>query len=131
METLPAESRNFFAGDRFSNAVGCQIQEVGEDHARCSLPLTENLRNAQGGVMGGALFTLADFTFAVCAHAERRPVVTVSASVIFLHAPKGSHVLADAKMLHTGRSTCAATVTLTDDTGVAVATVSFSGMYKS
>lgn len=131
VKNLPEKITAFFAGDRFSNAVGCRIDEVGDDYAVCSLPLQDSLYNAQHSVMGGAIFTLADFSFAVCAHVEKAPAVTVSASVIFIHPPKGERIIATARMIHSGRTTCAATVALTDSTGETVATVSISGMYIS
>ena len=60
------EARQIFAADKYAtDASGIVIEEVGENYAKCSMKLTDVHRNAFGGVMGGAIYTLADFTFAV------------------------------------------------------------------
>ena len=62
------EAQEVFRGDRFATANGMQIDELGEDWCVCSMTLTENHRNAYGGVMGGVIFTLADYALAVTAN---------------------------------------------------------------
>lgn len=75
------ESRAFFADDRFAmEACGITIDEVTEDGARCSMPLTPLHLNAGGVAQGGAVYTLCDTTFAVAANAGG--VMTVSQCAI-------------------------------------------------
>ena len=62
------EAREHFKNDRFATNAGMQIDEIGEDCSICSVTLTDDHKNAYGGVMGGVIFTLADFAFAVCAN---------------------------------------------------------------
>ena len=59
------EAREFFKGDKFATNLGIQLDELTEDYCVCSLDIEENHKNAVGGVMGGVMFTLADFSFAV------------------------------------------------------------------
>ena len=60
------KAREFFGKDTYAIVTsGIQIEQVGEHYSKCSMKLTDIHRNAYGGVMGGAIFTLADFTFAV------------------------------------------------------------------
>ena len=64
------ESRDFFAADRFAmEACGITIDEVTQQGARCSMPLTPMHLNAGGVAQGGAVYTLCDTTFAVAANA--------------------------------------------------------------
>ena len=57
---LLEEAREFFSKDYFATkATGIIITEVGDHYARCSLTITRDHQNAYGGVMGGAIFTLA------------------------------------------------------------------------
>ena len=59
------EAQEIFKGDRFATVNGMHIDELGEDWCVCSMTLTDDHRNAYGGVMGGVTFTLADFALAV------------------------------------------------------------------
>ena len=58
-------AREFFYKDLFAVNTGITLDELTEDEAVCSLELDDVHRNAYGGVMGGVIFTLADFAFAV------------------------------------------------------------------
>ena len=60
------EARAYFSDDRFATDNGITLDELDGEHAVTSLTLEARHRNAFGGVMGGAIFTLADF-------AEGRP----------------------------------------------------------
>lgn len=57
-----------FKNDRFATDNGAVIEEVGEGYARCVMSLDEHHYNAVGSVMGGAVFTVADFAFAVASN---------------------------------------------------------------
>ena len=67
-ETALEEVRERFSQDRFATVNGAVIEAVGEGYAKCSIILNETHRNALGAVMGGAIFTLADFAFAVASN---------------------------------------------------------------
>ena len=53
-----------FANDRFATDNGAVIEQVDEGYAKCWLEIQPHHLNAAGTVMGGAIFTLADFAFA-------------------------------------------------------------------
>ena len=59
------EARAYFAGDRFATENGMTLDAIGEGTAVCSVTLSPRHQNANGGIMGGVIFTLADFAFAV------------------------------------------------------------------
>ena len=46
-------AREFFYQDKFAVDTGITLDELTEDKAICSLELTDNHKNAYGGVMGG------------------------------------------------------------------------------
>ena len=59
-DTSLEEVRAFFREDRFATeACGCRVLEARQGHAVCAFDVTPVHRNAQGNVMGGAIFTLA------------------------------------------------------------------------
>ena len=97
------------------------IDDMGEDWSVCSVVLTDDHKNAYGGVMGGAIFTLADLAFAVCANQIHSLSVAQQISINYLSAPKGSKLIAKAHCLKSGRTTSVINVDVTDDTGRDVA----------
>lgn len=123
--------REYFSKDRFATAAaGCVIEEACKDYARCSMKLTDIHRNALGLVMGGAVFTLADFAFAVASNVDSVPTVATSSSISFLTSSKGSTLTAEAKPLRSGKSTCTFIIDVTDENGKLIASVTANGFRK-
>ena len=78
--------------------------------------------------MGGAIFTLADFAFAVAANRpDASPTVTVSTSISFVGAGKGESLIGEAKLLKDGKRTCFYEVEVRDEVGNLVAIASTVG----
>ena len=117
------EVQAHFRDDRFACEVtGCRLVEVSQGHAVVELELDEaKHHNAAGGVMGGAIFTLADFAFAVASNYNENPSVGVSNSIEYLSAAKGKKLIATCDVDKSGRSLGFYTVHVSDDTGRAVA----------
>ena len=62
LEQLEAE----FYKDQFAtHAAHCRIIEGKKGYAVCEMPIETIHRNGMGNVMGGAIFTLADFALAI------------------------------------------------------------------
>ena len=118
--TLEA-AQEHFKNDRFATNAGMVIDELGEDCSVCSVTLTDDHKNAYGGVMGGAIFTLADLAFAVCANQIHCLSVAQQISINYLNAPKGERLIAKACCIKNGRTTSIINVTVSDDTGREVA----------
>ena len=111
------EAREHFKNDRFATNAGMVIDEMGEDYSVCSVILNDGHKNAYGGVMGGAIFTLADLAFAVCANQIHSLSVAQQVSINYLSAPKGEKLIARAKCNKNGKTTAVLKVDVTDDTG--------------
>lgn len=126
MKTLE-EVREFFKKDQYAMESGAVIEEVQDGYARCVMELTEHHKNAMGAVMGGAIFTLADFTFAVASNWNKEPHVSLTAQITYLGKTKGNKLIAEAKMMKEGRTTCYYLVEINDDLGNQVAHVTMSG----
>ena len=62
------------------------IDELGEDYAVCSMEIRKSHRNAAGNVMGGVIFTLADFAFAVSSNNVHNLTVAISCNINYLSA---------------------------------------------
>lgn len=124
------EAREFFIKDRYAMVTtGIEIEEVGEHYAKCSLKLDERHKNATGQVMGGAMFTLADFVFAVATNFKQPVTVTAVSQISYLGIAKGDTLYGESKLLKDGKRTCFYEINITDNLGNAVAVVSTSGSH--
>lgn len=125
------EARKIFSKDLYATELsGAEIDEIGPDFAKCSMKLTDKHRNAYGGIMGGAIYTLADFAFAVASNYEKDyATVSVVGQSSFMSAPKGTVLYARADLLKDGRSNCFYEVTVTDELDTMVAVVTFTGAH--
>ena len=115
--------------DRFAVAVAGAVIEIAEPgHAVCSMPIRPIPLNTNSGPMGGAIFTLADFAFAVAAngHSERS-TVTQQVSITFLAPSRGKTLIAEVRCLKAGRTTCLYAVDVTDDLGAQIAHLTVNG----
>ena len=123
------EAREMFNKDLYAiKLTDAVIDEVGEDYAKCSLELTPDHRNAYGGVMGGVMFTLADFTFAVSSNFRQGHTVSVTSQINFTGMAKGKKLIAESRLIKDGRTVCLYAIDITDELGTKVAFVTFSGM---
>jgi acyl-CoA thioesterase len=119
-ETLES-AREFFYKDKFAVNTGITLDEITEDKAVCSLNLTDEHRNAYGGVMGGVIFTLADFAFAVLSNQIHQLTVAQQVDIHYLSAPKGDRLVAKATCRKSGRTSSIVNVDVSDDMGRDVA----------
>ena len=111
-----------FAQDRFATqAAGCRVVEGERGRAVCSMELADVHRNAMGNVMGGAIFTLADFALAICCNIGEEPTVSVDSNISFFRATKGTKLTATATCDKPGRHLGFYTVLVEDDLGKAIA----------
>ena len=115
------EARAYFSDDKFATENGIVLDERDDSHSVCSVVLSSRHRNAFGGVMGGAIFTLADFAFATLTNDRGRLTVAQQVSINYLAAVKGERLIATARYKKDGRSSCVVNVDVVDDTGREIA----------
>ena len=115
------EARGYFSKDRFATDNGITLDELDECHAVTSLTLGEQHKNAFGGVMGGAIFTLADFAFAALTNSREKVTVAQQVSINYLSPCKGARLIATARYKKDGRSSCVVNVDVVDDLGREIA----------
>ena len=130
MGTL-TEAREIFSKDLYATKLtGIVIEEIGDNYAKCSLKLNDNHKNAYGGIMGGAIYTLADFAFAVASNYEKEcATVSLVGQSTFMSATQGSELFAEARLLKDGKRNSFYEVTVTDNLDKIVAIVSFTGAH--
>ena len=114
-------AREFFYQDKFAVNTEIRLDDLTEDEAFCSLELSDEHRNAYGGVMGGVIFTLADFAFAILSNQIHQLTVAQQVSINYLSAPKGDKLFAKATCRKSGRTSSIIIVNISDDLGRDVA----------
>lgn len=139
MNDLTQTARSVFANDLYATSVtGIVIDSVEPHSAVCSLQLNGSHRNAKGAVMGGVLFTLADFTFAVAANTSDLEAdnktphlswVSTSSNIHFLSATKGSRLKATAHCVRQGRTNALYQIDIVDDLDKHIALITTSGTH--
>lgn len=116
------EARAYFTGDKFALENGVTLDALLEDEAVCSMRLDPARHcNAAGGVMGGVIFTLADFAFAVASNNLHHVTVALQVSVNFLSSVKDDRLTARTKCVKDGRTTSVFNVDVTDGSGRLIA----------
>ncbi len=125
------KAREFFKDDRYATeATGIVIEEVKEHYAKCSLKLEGKHLNAVGHPMGGVMYTLADFTFAVSTNFNTDTVtVTTVSQICYLTAAKGDTLYCESELLKDGRTTCFYELTVTDNLGTKIAIITTTGTH--
>ena len=122
-ENCPIEEvRKLFGNDRFATeACGCRVLEASRGHAVCAFDIAPIHLNAMGNVMGGAIFTLADFALAIACNMGEEPTVAVNNTIEYLNSTKGSTLIATCDADKSGRSLGFYTIEVKDDLDTPVA----------
>jgi acyl-CoA thioesterase len=83
--------------DAFAKLAGIELLEMGPGKARACMPVTRDHLNAAGTVHGGAIFTLADFVFAMASNSHGRLAVAINVSISYLKAVRQGVLTAEAE----------------------------------
>jgi acyl-CoA thioesterase len=117
---------SFFQKDKFARYNGIELLEAADGHARTSMAITENHLNGLGIVHGGAIFTLADFTFAAASNSRGNIAVAINVSISFMKSATSGMLYAEAKEIAINPKLGTYTIDVTNETGELIAI--FQGM---
>jgi len=121
------ELKKFFSTeDKFARHAGIELVDVGSGWAKASMKIEPFHFNGAGTVHGGAIFTLADFAFAVASNSHGTLAMGINTSVNFVKAALEGTLYAEAKEQSLNPKLASYSVMITDDAGDAVAI--FQGM---
>ena len=112
--------------DRYARLSGIELESSGPGWAKAHMVITEKHLNSAGTVHGGALFTLADFVFAVAANVHGRLAMSISAHMHFIQAAQQGILYAEAKELSLHHKLGSYEVKITDNENKLIAT--FQGL---
>ncbi len=121
--------REAFSRDRFATeAAEITIESAQPGEAVCVMPILPKHLNARGTVMGGAIFTLADFTAAVAANGYAEDTtITLHGDITYLNPAKGKALIAHATTVKQGRSAALHQIEIRDDLDTLVAHATMNG----
>ena len=107
--------KQFFTHDRYAQMSGVDLLSVEPGHAIAQMRIEPHHLNAVDIVQGGAIFTLADLTFAAASNAHGRVAVAVNVSITYLKAVSSGTLRAEARELSANPKLASYTVNVTDD----------------
>ena len=124
-------AREIFYHDLYaSETTGIVIEKADVEYALCTLKITDKHKNSYGDVMGGAIFTLADYAFAIASNTGAPPTLSLSCQINYIGKVKGASLIAEAQCIKSGKSTCLYTVTVKDDLDNEIAYVTATGFRR-
>ena len=86
MNATEAVLREYFSEDYYAVELGIELLEFEAGFARTRMKLERKHMNGLRIVHGGAVFGLADFTFAVASNAHGTVAVAIHADISFIKA---------------------------------------------
>ncbi|BDZ71117.1 PaaI family thioesterase [Methanobacterium petrolearium] len=116
----------FFENDRFAAHNNIEVVDIAPGKATTRMEVNDIHLNGVGTVHGGALFTMADFTFALAANSHGTVTVAINANISYLKAVKNGVLTAEARELSSGGRIASYTVDIYDESRDLVAV--FQGM---
>jgi len=125
------EAKEFFIKDRFAMVTtGIDILEADPEkkYAKCIMNIDDRHPNVAGTVMGGAIFTLADFCFAVASNFKQGHAVSVNSTINFFRPGTGKFLTAESEIVKDGKTIINYNINVKDDAERLVAVVNITGM---
>ncbi len=116
----------FSKNDLFARHNNIELLEAGEGRARVRMKIEPYHFNGAGTVHGGAIFTLADFAFAVASNSHGKLAMGINTSVNFVKAAVKGTLYAEATEQSLNPRLATYSVIVTDDDKETVAI--FQGM---
>ena len=121
------EIKQFFsAEDKFARHAGIELVDVGTGWAKACMKIEPYHFNGAKTVHGGAIFTLADFAFAVASNSHGTLAMGINTSVSFVKAATKGTLYAEAREQSLNPKLASYLVRITDDVNDVVAI--FQGM---
>ena len=115
------EVRRCMKSDQFAVHSNIELLEVSLGHAKAKMTLQPHHLNGLNSVHGGAIFTLADFTFAAAANSHGTVAVAINVNITFMKAASKGTLWAEAREASKNFKIGVYVVEVKDDTGDLVA----------
>jgi len=121
MENRIKRLEQILKNDRFANLCDIHLTSIGKGEATAEMIIEEKHLNGVNIIQGGALFTLADFTFAAASNSHGRIAVACQANMNFFKGASSGKLTASAKEISSGKTLANYSVAITDEQGTKIA----------
>lgn len=118
--------KNFMKQDRYAVHSNIELVSASPGQALAKMPVAPYHLNGLGIVMGGAIFTLADFAFAAACNSHDTVAVAINVNISFIKSAKGGTLWAQAREISKNHKLGTYTVEVKDEAGELIAL--FQGM---
>ncbi|MCL1943354.1 MAG: PaaI family thioesterase [Candidatus Azobacteroides sp.] len=122
--------KTFFENDRFAKNAGIELIEAGNGYAKVSMQVKDMHLNGGNVVQGGALFTLADFAFAVAVNSHAKLTLSIQSSINIFKSETAGMLFAEAREVFSHSKVCNCQVDITNEKGELIATFTGTGFRK-
>ncbi|MGV8144223.1 MAG: PaaI family thioesterase [Methanothermobacter sp.] len=109
--------KEFFKRDEFARHCGIELVEVSPGTAKAEMTIKKEHLNGLNTVHGGAIFTLADLTFAAAANSYGKVTVAINVSITYMNALREGKITAIAREISRNPKLSTYTIDIYDDTG--------------
>ena len=109
------ELRRIFKNDHYAKLSNIELLTAAPGQATAKMTLHPHHLNALKTVQGGAIFTLADFTFAVACNSHGTMAVALDVSIVFMKAATTGTLWAEAREVSKNFKVGLYTVDVKDD----------------
>lgn len=126
MDLLTKEDAlKFFEDDHFARENGILITDISVGKATVEMKIEKRHLNASGNVMGGAIFSIADYACAAasCFGKDAGMFVTADARISYLRSSRGTKLIGNAECIRKGRTISFYKVEIIDDLNEKIAEV--------
>lgn len=114
---VPEPILTFFKGDQYARLSGIELVSVSPGKAVARMMAGAQHGNGYKTIHGGALFTLADFAFAVACNSHGTVAVSINASISYIKAAGPGLIQAEAREISRNSRIGAYTVDVTNAQG--------------
>lgn len=116
--------------DQFSRHSGIELLEAAAGYAKAKMVIRDYHLNGAKMVHGGAIFTLADHTFAAAANSRGRVALSINAAITFIKATSTGVLFAEAREISLNHTLGNYIVTVVNEQNEVVATFQGSAYRK-
>jgi acyl-CoA thioesterase len=107
--------KEFLQRDEFVKHCGIELVSLAPGHAVTRLKVQPWHLNAVGIVQGGAIFTLADYAFAVASNSHGTVAVGINVGITYMKSASSGTLTAEAQEVALNPKLASYTVNVTDD----------------
>lgn len=122
--------KEFLAKDRFAAEAGVELLEVTDGYAKARMEITPMHLNAGGVCQGGAIFTLADLTFAAACNSHGKLTVSIHSGINIFRSERSGYLYAEAREVFDHKRLSNCEVRITNESGELIATFTGTGYRK-